>query len=65
VLGAGDELEPVPTRPGAYPEFYAAVRRALREGGPPPVDPLDAVAGLRIIEAARDSAEQGRTVELE
>ncbi|HEX8275690.1 MAG TPA: Gfo/Idh/MocA family oxidoreductase [Longimicrobiaceae bacterium] len=65
VLGAGDELEPVPTRPGAYPEFYAGVRRALREGAPPPVDPLDSVAGLRIIEAARTSAEQGRTVELE
>ena len=63
-LGAGDEAEAVPTLPGAYPEFYEGVRRALREGGPPPVDPLDAVAGLRIIEAARESAEQGRTVEL-
>jgi predicted dehydrogenase len=57
-------VAPVPTRPGAYPDFYEGVRRALREGGPAPVDPLDAVAGLRVIEAARASAEQGRVVEL-
>ncbi|HEU0079264.1 MAG TPA: Gfo/Idh/MocA family oxidoreductase, partial [Longimicrobiaceae bacterium] len=63
-LVAGDRVEAVPTLPGAYPEFYEGVRRALREGGPPPVDPLDAVAGLRIIEAARESAEQGVVVEL-
>ncbi len=63
ILGAGDQVEAVPTRPGAYPQFYEGVRRALREGGPAPVDPLDSVAGLRIIEAARASAEQGRVVE--
>jgi predicted dehydrogenase len=65
MLGAGDEVEAVPTRPGAYQDFYEGVRRALRDGGPAPVDPLDAVAGLRVIEAARVSAEQGRAVELD
>ncbi|HEX2191516.1 MAG TPA: Gfo/Idh/MocA family oxidoreductase [Longimicrobiaceae bacterium] len=64
LLGTGDELEAVPTRPGAYPRFYEGVRRALREGAPPPVDPLDAVAALEVIEAAVASAGEGRAVEL-
>jgi predicted dehydrogenase len=63
-LGAGDEVEPVPTDRGEYPAFYAGVARALREGGPPPVDPEDALAGLRIIEAARRSAATGDVVHL-
>ena len=46
----------VPTEPGDYPAFYAGMARALREGGPPPVDPADAVAVLEVIEAARRSA---------
>jgi predicted dehydrogenase len=58
-LGAGDDLRVVPTEPGAYQAFYAAVAGALREGGPPPVDPNDAVAGLEVIAAARRSAESG------
>ncbi|MDH6117952.1 hypothetical protein ABH930_005191 [Kitasatospora sp. GAS204A] len=37
---------------------------ALREGRLAPVDPYDAVATLIVLEAARDTATQGRTVEL-
>jgi predicted dehydrogenase len=59
VLGAGEEWQPVRTEPGAYQDFYAGVERALREGGPPPVDPGDAVAALEVIEAALSS--RGRT----
>ena len=55
-LGAGDDVQPVPTARGEYSAFYAGVARALHEGGPPPVDPKDALAGLRIIEAAQRSA---------
>ena len=55
-LGAGDDLKPVQTARGDYQAFYAGVSRALREGGAPPVDPADALAGLRIIEAAQRSA---------
>jgi predicted dehydrogenase len=33
-----------------------------RDGGEPPVDPRDAVAVLRVIEAARLSAAEGRVV---
>ncbi|HEU4452967.1 MAG TPA: Gfo/Idh/MocA family oxidoreductase [Longimicrobium sp.] len=58
-LGAGDEWAPVPTERGRYADYYAGVAAALRDGAPPPVDPMDAVAGLEIIEAAiRSSAER-------
>jgi len=65
VLGAGDELRPVRTEPGAYQRFYASVLEALRDGGPPPVDPSDAVAGLEVIEAARRSAAEGVVVAIQ
>ncbi|HEX6307976.1 MAG TPA: Gfo/Idh/MocA family oxidoreductase [Longimicrobiales bacterium] len=64
-LGAGDELETVRTERGAYPAFYEGVVRSLREGEPPPVDPADAVATVRIIEAARRSAAEYRVVTVE
>jgi scyllo-inositol 2-dehydrogenase (NADP+) len=50
--------------PGAYERFYAGVRDAVRNGAPPPVDPEDAVLGLRILEAARLSAVRGAVVPL-
>ena len=52
-LVKGEHSEPVPSEPGAWPAFYMEFERALREGGPPPVDPADAVAVLEIIDAAR------------
>lgn len=51
--------------PGAYERFYAGVRDAVRDGAPTPVDPWDAVLGLRILEAARWSAARGAVVPLE
>ena len=63
-LGCLDALEPVPTSAGAYQEFYLGLARALRDGGPPPVDPVDAVGVLDVIEAARRAAATGRVVEL-
>jgi len=54
-LVRGDESEPVPTEPGAWPEFYAGVERALRSGAPMPVDPNDAVTVLEVLERARSS----------
>jgi predicted dehydrogenase len=65
VLGAGDDLRPVPTERGAYQGFYAGVVETLRKGAPPPVDPSDAVAGLEVIEAARRSAADGTAVAIE
>lgn len=58
-LGAGEQYETVPTVPGAYPEFFAGVVRAMRADGPVPVDPRDAVASLEIIERARQLAGRG------
>jgi scyllo-inositol 2-dehydrogenase (NADP+) len=46
----------IESQPGAYQLFYAALRDALHSGGPPPVDPIDAIAVLRIIDAAWVSA---------
>jgi scyllo-inositol 2-dehydrogenase (NADP+) len=63
-VGAVDEWTPVPTEPGAWPAYYAGIAAALREGAPPPVDPADAVEGLRIIEAARRSAAEHAVIEL-
>ena len=54
----------VETLPGAYERFYELLRDALVAGGPPPVDPADAVASLRIIEAARQSAGSSTVVTL-
>lgn len=54
----------VETLPGSYETFYAALRDALTSGGPPPVDPRDALAVLRVIAAARESARTGALVQL-
>ena len=53
VLSDGDGPRRVPSARGDYPAFYAGVARALREGGPPPVDPRDAVRTLEVIDAVR------------
>ncbi|MCZ4118868.1 Gfo/Idh/MocA family oxidoreductase [Streptomyces sp. H39-S7] len=64
-LGAGDSVHPVPTLPGDYPAYYAAVAAALRDGTAPPVTALEAAAALEVLEAARRSAREGITVEVE
>jgi scyllo-inositol 2-dehydrogenase (NADP+) len=60
----GERAEPVPSEPGDWPAFYTAFERCLREGGPPPVDPDDAVAGLRVLDAARLSATRSEVIAL-
>jgi predicted dehydrogenase len=49
-LGVDGTLRPVPTRPGAYAAFYRALADALLRGGPVPVDPVDAVAVIALVE---------------
>ena len=63
-LVAGERSVPVPAEPGDWPRFYALLRDALRDGGPPPVDPLDAVQTLRVLDAARLAARDGSLVSL-
>jgi predicted dehydrogenase len=55
-LGTDEASAPVRTERGDYPAFYRRLAMALRGRADPPVDPLDAVAGLEIIERARRSA---------
>lgn len=55
-LVIGDESDRVPSERGDWPRFYALLATALRDGGPPPVNPRDAVATLRVLDAARRSA---------
>jgi predicted dehydrogenase len=50
VLGAGEDLAPVPAERGDYPAFYRRLAACLRQDGPVPVDPADAVEVLRVIE---------------
>ncbi|ANS65490.1 oxidoreductase [Streptomyces lincolnensis] len=53
-----------PTLPGDYPAYYAAVAKALLDGGPNPVTALEAAAALDVLEAARRSAHDGVAVKL-
>jgi scyllo-inositol 2-dehydrogenase (NADP+) len=63
-LIVGDQERAIPRGPGAYPVFYAEVAHALTMAGPVPVDPQDAVATLRVLDAARRSATDGVAVRL-
>lgn len=47
---------------GDYRLFYAGIARAIADGAPPPVTPADAIAVIRIVELARRSARDGRTL---
>ncbi|WP_405980544.1 Gfo/Idh/MocA family oxidoreductase [Streptomyces sp. NBC_00158] len=55
---------PVPTAPGDYPAYYAAVASALRTGGPAPVTAEEAARCLAVLEAARRSSREGVAVEM-
>ncbi|MFE9643553.1 Gfo/Idh/MocA family oxidoreductase [Streptomyces sp. NPDC006365] len=55
---------PVPTLPGAYPAYYAAIAAALQGTGENPVTALEAAAALDVLEAARRSAHDGVAVTL-
>jgi scyllo-inositol 2-dehydrogenase (NADP+) len=50
---------------GAYQRFYEGTRDWLRDGAPAPVDPRDSLACLRVLEAARRSAQTHSVIELE
>ena len=59
LIGTEEAAEPVPTEPGRYLSFYEQMAAAILDGEPPPVPLEDAIAGLEIIEAARESAAAG------
>lgn len=61
-LGDLGVRRPVPTLDGDYPAYYAGVVTALREGAPPPVTAHEAVAAIRVLEAAAASARESRVI---
>lgn len=61
-LTVAGESWPVASETGGYIQFYRGVAEAIRDGAPPPVDPADAREGLRLIDLARQSAREGRTL---
>jgi predicted dehydrogenase len=63
-LGTDEQSEPVETDPGRYVEFYERMERAIRDGDEPPVPLSAGVESLRVIEAARRSADEGTLVRL-
>jgi scyllo-inositol 2-dehydrogenase (NADP+) len=62
LVSSDGSKQPVPSERGDYRRFYAGVAQAIETQAPPPVPPVDALAGLRIIELARQSAAEGRTL---
>lgn len=65
LTGIDGSPTPTATLPGDYPSFYRMVVDALRNHGRPPVDPADAVASLQVIEAARESSQSSRVIQLD
>lgn len=58
-LGTPERAVPVPTVAGAYQEFYALLRDALRTGSAVPVPIEEAMATVAVLDAARVSARTG------
>ncbi|GLK60194.1 MULTISPECIES: oxidoreductase [Azotobacter] len=58
------ETRTLPTLAGNYQLFYRHLAQALQKRLPPPVTPADALLGIRLIELAYRSHEQGRTLEV-
>jgi scyllo-inositol 2-dehydrogenase (NADP+) len=63
-LGTDAERTAVPTLAGDYGGFYRGLAAALETGAPAPVDPDDSVRALEVIEAARASSVERRTVSM-
>ncbi len=61
--GDEDSVEVEPET-GRWLSFYSALRSALRADAPPPVTGEEAVAGLDVLDAARESASTGNVVRL-
>ena len=61
---AGDEVEVVPTVPGAWHTFYPAFAAAVRGEGEAPVRAGEAVDTARVLDAARQSAATGAVVDV-
>lgn len=60
--GAGPES--VPSEQGRYHDYYEAFEAAIRTGTPPPVTAEEGARTLAVLDAARQSAQEGRSITL-
>lgn len=54
-----------PRHDGDWAAYYRGIAAALRDGAPPPVPAEEALLVMRVLEAARTSAAEGRVVRLD
>ena len=59
---AGSEI--VPSEQGRYHDYYEAFAKAVRDGASPPVTAEQGARTLAVLDAARKSAAEGRTIRL-
>ncbi|MGL4311556.1 MAG: Gfo/Idh/MocA family protein [Paracoccaceae bacterium] len=64
VLHTAAGVETIPAEQGRYHDYYEAFARAVREGTSPPVTAETGARTLAILDAARQSAAEGRTISL-
>ena len=57
---AGEER--IPSEQGRYHDYYEAFARSVRDRTPPPVTADEAIRTLTVLDAARISAREGRSV---
>jgi scyllo-inositol 2-dehydrogenase (NADP+) len=62
LISSDGSKQPIPSERGDYRRFYSGIAQAIAGQAPLPVPPADALAGLRIIELARQSAAEGRSL---
>ena len=56
--------ERIPSEQGRYHDYYEAFEAAARTGMPPPVTAEDGMLALTVLDAARWSADEGRSISL-
>ena len=62
-LRTADGAVRVPSEQGRYHDYYTAFAAAVRDGTPPPVTAETGARTLAILDAARQSAAEGRSIE--
>jgi len=63
-LMVGKTSKRATTKAGDYLEFYRGVASAIRDDAEPPVDPAEALTGIRVLAAARKSSDLGSRLKM-
>lgn len=63
-LRTADGARVIPSEQGRYHDYYAAFARAVRDGTPPPVTAEQGARTLAVLDAARQSAQERRSIRL-